>query len=375
MGFLVFIFILFALTKRDMRKSDLFKGLFGVSIGITVLLSLLTASGFSGIFGLLVFVAVLMYLTGRGRTDEQKQNRDNAAYRSTRQQDGRYYSSRGDGKAMNGKAYQQWQANVNESWQRYQQQFGQGGAAGSGGAAGQAGQPGAYGQTGTYQTGSYTRPQASAQPGTPAGTAAKSNRRVTSYILPRSTKKRTRILDAFNKKYHLSLSDEEIKRIVDSSYISDSWKTELEAMSEKYDNVYQWFTGPTSWLRIYLYVFELQTISSDFERQEHIVQDTFDEVFRYAATLTSLTMEERIRRVNDRFFTYFDETSFMIAYRYMEAQGRAYDFADNVDVVTNESELDALARKYDQMPSPAAQAHTAADEEEEGEGQFMQQEG
>ena len=40
-------------------------------LGITVLLSLLTASGFSGIFGLLVFVAVLMYLTGDNSAEVQ----------------------------------------------------------------------------------------------------------------------------------------------------------------------------------------------------------------------------------------------------------------------------------------------------------------
>ena len=368
MGFLIFIFILFALTKRDIRKSDLFKGIFGVSIGITVLLSLLTASGFSGVFGLLIFAAVLMFLSRRGQTDEQQQNARNAQERQTRQTQGRYYSSRGDGQPMKGgQAYQPWQNNVNESWKRYQQQFG-----GQGGQAGQGAHPGQAGMAGGYAGASQ---QASARPNvTPE--QPKAARRVTSYILPRSTKKRTKILDAFNKKYELSLSDEEIKRIVDASYISDSWKTELEAMSEKYDNIHQWFLGPTAWLRVYLYVFELQTISSDFSRQETIVQETYDEVFRYAASLTGFTMEERIKRVNDRFFTYFDEASFMIALRYMESQGKAYNMEESVEVIKNESAIDELARKYDQMPSGAAAAAAAAQEEdEEGEGQLLQQEG
>ena len=54
--------------------------------------------------------------------------------------------------------------------------------------------------------------------------------------------------------------------------------------------------------------------------------------------------------MNDKFFTDFNEISFMIAYRFLEANGRKYNLARK-NVVTNEDEIAELEKKYRQMPS------------------------
>lgn len=171
---------------------------------------------------------------------------------------------------------------------------------------------------------------------------------VSSQILPRAVAKRRKIVESFNKQYNLSLTEGEIKRIVDASYLSEAWKREVEAMSAKYETVYEWFLGRTNWLRVYIYVFEIQNISSDFTRQEQICIETFDEVMSYAESLHYATLEERISKVNERFFTGFDETSFMIAYRFMQRKGKKYDL-EKIDIVKNEDEIERMAQKYGAM--------------------------
>lgn len=172
-----------------------------------------------------------------------------------------------------------------------------------------------------------------------------STKKVSSRILPKAVKKREKIVASFNEQYHLCLTEEEQKRMVEASYLSEGWKRELEAMSERYDAAQQWLMGPTCWLRVYMYVFCVQTISSDFERQETICIETFDEVMRYAESLTELTLEEKITRVNDRFFSSFTETSFMMAYRYMQSKGKNYQL-EQVEVMKNESQVEQMMSKY-----------------------------
>ena len=172
-----------------------------------------------------------------------------------------------------------------------------------------------------------------------------SAKKVSSRILPRAVKKREKIVATFNEQYHLCLTEDEQKRMVEASYLSEGWKRELEAMSERYDAAQQWLMGPTCWLRVYMYVFCVQTISSDFQRQETICMETFDEVMRYAESLTELTLEEKITRVNDRFFSSFTETSFMMAYRYMQSKGKTYQL-EQVEVMKNETEAEQIMSKY-----------------------------
>ena len=178
--------------------------------------------------------------------------------------------------------------------------------------------------------------------------ASSTGSRTRSSILPHPMKKRTRLVSEFNEKYKLTLTEEEIKRIVEASYMSESWKREVESMAARYETVHEWFYGDTSWLRVYIYAFEVQNISSDFELQERYAEEAFDEVFRYAESMTYLTLPERIARVNDRFFATFDEASFMIAYRYMEKKGKKYDLGSGA-VLKNEDEAEQAMHKYATM--------------------------
>lgn len=162
---------------------------------------------------------------------------------------------------------------------------------------------------------------------------------------PRSTSGRKKICEKFNEKYSLDLSDYQIMSIVNASYMSEIWLAELEAMNQKYENVYEWFNGPTSWLRVYMHVFHIQEITSDIRAQESIVMYAFQSVLSYADTLEGYSLSEKIEKINSKFLTSFDDVSFMIAYRFIEAKGLKHQLSGQ-DLVKNESEIDRLLEKY-----------------------------
>lgn len=163
--------------------------------------------------------------------------------------------------------------------------------------------------------------------------------------VPRNAAKRTKIVEAFNKKYELCLTESDIKRIVDASYMSPEWANEIGAMSKKYETISEWYNSDTSWLRAYLYAFKTQTISSDFRQQKQICLDSFGEIFDYVMGYRDYTLEQRIEKANARFFTGFDEISFMIAFRFLEKNGRRYDFG-KTDIEENIDITEKLMSKY-----------------------------
>ena len=66
----------------------------------------------------------------------------------------------------------------------------------------------------------------------------------------------------------------------------------------------------------------------------------------YACSISDATVEERIQRINDRYFTRFNEMSFMIAYRFLQRKGRNYDLS-RPDLVKNvDQELEEALKKY-----------------------------
>lgn len=169
-------------------------------------------------------------------------------------------------------------------------------------------------------------------------------------VLPREASRRRKIIEKFNKKYELYLTESQIQRIVDASYYSYEWEREIADMNKEYNSVYEWFQGNTGWLRAYLKSFRVQSVCSDFDQQKQICFSEFDQVFREIDFASAYSQDDAIREMNDRFFTDFNDLSFMIAYRFLEANGRKYDLTKK-NVVKNESETDILARKYDRMPS------------------------
>lgn len=168
---------------------------------------------------------------------------------------------------------------------------------------------------------------------------------VTSKILPKPIGKRKKIIKAFSEKYNLRLTDEQIKCIAEASYMSLAWKQEVEMMAQKYDAVHQWFNGNTAYLRAYLYAFPVQDVSSDFKQQFQICIYSFEEVFNYSDTMPELSVQERIERINSKFFTNFDDVTYMIAYRFLEKLGKKHQL-ETVELARNDSELDELLEKY-----------------------------
>ena len=82
------------------------------------------------------------------------------------------------------------------------------------------------------------------------------------FKLTESVSKRQKILGKFNEKYELNLSQEQMDRIVDASYMSYSWEKEIYDMTKDYGRPAEWMKCDTSWLRAYLRAFPMMNISS-----------------------------------------------------------------------------------------------------------------
>lgn len=166
--------------------------------------------------------------------------------------------------------------------------------------------------------------------------------------LVKAVPKRRKIVEKFNKKFDLTLTDDQIKTIVDASYISVLWESEILSMDENYNSVYEWFKSDTAWLRAYLYVFKVQEVSSDFEQQRQIVFKAFNQIFSEMNFNVYATRKDMLWELNNTYLTGFDEVTFMIAYRFLQSEGRNYDIGCG-QIIRNEDETDVLARKYSQI--------------------------
>lgn len=165
--------------------------------------------------------------------------------------------------------------------------------------------------------------------------------------LTKSYPKRRKIVEKFNKKYSLTLTEKEVDRIVDASYTSYSWEREIYDMTEDYDALAQWYNRDTGWLRAYLRAFPIQSVSSDFDRQREICQDVFTQVFTEINPGRFATIDECVDAINDKYLTAFDEQTFMIAYRFLEAN-KVHIKLPSHTVLKGDSELDRLMHKYDE---------------------------
>lgn len=171
------------------------------------------------------------------------------------------------------------------------------------------------------------------------------NRANSKEVLSQSPNKRRKIIRKFNELYNLCLTDAQINSIVNASYISEIWKNEIFDMTKSYEVPYQWMNGKTGWLRAYLYVFKVQDINVDFDEQERICAYAFNAVFSYADTLKGMPLNMIIKYVNEKFLTSFDDTTYMIAYRFLEQRGVSHSIP-NPNIVNTNSEIDELLKKY-----------------------------
>lgn len=165
--------------------------------------------------------------------------------------------------------------------------------------------------------------------------------------LTKSVPKRRKIVKKFNKKFGLSLTEEEINRIVDASYMSFAWEKEIKDMEADYDSVYEWYKGMTNWLRAYLKAFPVHTVSSDFTRQKEVCIDTFDQLLTEIRPTLYSYIEECIEDINNKYYCMLDENTFMILYRFLQANGKNHKLPTST-LYKNESDIDILKKKYDQ---------------------------
>lgn len=166
--------------------------------------------------------------------------------------------------------------------------------------------------------------------------------------LPNAVPKRIRIIQKFNNKYGLSLTDDQIKLIVDASYVSTDWEYLILSMLKEYQTIHQWFKSPVGgWLRVYIKVFNVQTLSSDMNQQKQICLQSFNQIFSSVDLSTYNTPAWDIRKINNQYMTNFDDISFMIAYRFLEANGYKYNLG-KVEILQTDSELSDLKKKYDE---------------------------
>lgn len=162
-----------------------------------------------------------------------------------------------------------------------------------------------------------------------------------------STKERQKIVEEFNKKYRLNLTDTQINNIVDGSFQNKKWEEEIMAMNQRYISVNEWYRGDTGWLRVYLRAFSVQTISSDFEYQKEICLSIYEDIFSSMHIENFASTEDCIRNINQKYLTNFEEAEFMVAYRFLQQNGRKYTLPRAL-AIENVSEIEALAKKYDE---------------------------
>lgn len=165
--------------------------------------------------------------------------------------------------------------------------------------------------------------------------------------LPDAVSKRIRIVEKFNKKYDLNLTENQIQTMVDASYVSTDWELFLHSMTKEYASIHQWFASPhDGFLRVYLRVFNTQTVSPDMRQQKQICIDSFRQIFQYTDLSLYNTPAWDIRDINNKFMTNFDDTSFMLAYRFLEENG-IHNKLGSVKIMDADEELEALKRKYE----------------------------
>lgn len=165
--------------------------------------------------------------------------------------------------------------------------------------------------------------------------------------ISKSESKRMKIVQRFNKKYNLNLRDNEIETIVKASYMDYGWEREVADMARDYDSESQWYNyGPANWLRAYLHAFNVQSISSNFNMQHQVVYDSYVNVFECVNPADCKNIEDCIRRMNERFYTSFDDITFMIAYNFLEANGKHYELP-KVNIIEGKDDMADLKRKYD----------------------------
>ena len=179
------------------------------------------------------------------------------------------------------------------------------------------------------------------------------------YKLTQSTSKRVKIVSKFNKKFGLNLTEDQVERIMNASYISYYWEKEIYDMSQDYNVQVEWLKSDTDWLRAYLMAFPVMDIASDFSVQKKIVVDAYYQIFKGITAKSYYSIDEMIKDVNNKYLVNFNEMTFMIAHKFLKQNGHDFELP-RIGVTRVETDVERLAREYDRMddvsntPTPLA---------------------
>ncbi len=175
-------------------------------------------------------------------------------------------------------------------------------------------------------------------------------------FLSANADKRRRMVSEFNDKFELNLNNEQIQQIVDASYSSKEWEREVGEMHPNYHHVSEWYrSADTNWLRAYLRACPMMNITMDFQMQRSIVEDTFKRILTELPPGDFPTVKSAVDETNRRFYTLFDETTYMIMFRYMQEKGMQLKTPNGL-YYRPESEVQELAKKYDDQVADEARA-------------------
>ncbi|MDD6327850.1 MAG: hypothetical protein PUA62_05305 [Lachnospiraceae bacterium] len=164
--------------------------------------------------------------------------------------------------------------------------------------------------------------------------------------IPESVLARRKIVVKFNERFSLKLTDAQIDAIVSGSFQSRMWANEIYEMDQKYNDISEWYAGETGWLRAYMKVFSVQNIATDFDIQKEICVKNFNEVFASIDASACDSVQDWIDKCDAMFLTNFDESGYMIAYKFLEKNGHKYELP-NMNIVKVENELSDLMKKYE----------------------------
>lgn len=167
--------------------------------------------------------------------------------------------------------------------------------------------------------------------------------------LPKTVAGRRKIVEKFNEKYNLFLTSQQIESIVSGSFQSVEWQEEILAMDQTYTSVNSWFAGPRGWLRAFLKAFNVQDISTDFAYQKQLCLNYYRQVFTSFDIASFATIEQCIEAINQSFFTSFDDATFMIGYRFLQANGVNITLPNSMPLMVDQ-ELQDLTAKYENTP-------------------------
>ena len=179
---------------------------------------------------------------------------------------------------------------------------------------------------------------------------AEKNINADDYKLPESVKKRIKIIKEFDSKYELNLTEDQMSRIAEASYYSPSWKKEVFDMNKSYHVTNEWIKTDNSWLRAYLSAFTVMQISSDFEMQKQIVEDTVKEILMTVRPRDFVSIDACVDAINRKYYTLLDEPKFMCLIRFMEKRGYTVVLPNGAKKMKVEDiDLKNLEKLYDQM--------------------------